>query len=83
MPESRHFGWKITAAVQTMVERLETQHLTPDQVGSLASKAGVKNLVVTHLSPGTTDPAIIARYVREIHSNFSGKVTIARDLGKF
>lgn len=35
---------------------LRRHHLNPTEVGELAARAGVKQLVVTHLGPGTQDP---------------------------
>ncbi|HEY4000577.1 MAG TPA: ribonuclease Z [Candidatus Xenobia bacterium] len=51
-------------------------HLTPSQVGRLATRAGVGQVVLTHLYPpceGVDLPA-------QCHGSYSGPVTVAQDL---
>ncbi|MCW6528620.1 MBL fold metallo-hydrolase [Sphingomonas sp. MMSM20] len=69
-------------ALAGMVQHLSTHHLTPDQVGELAARAGVKRVVVTHFV-GTSTPAAEAGYLAAIHRGFDGPATIASDLERF
>jgi len=50
-------------------------HLTPSGAGRLASRAGVKEVLLVHMYPlfGRTDPAALVR------KHFDGAVTVARD----
>ncbi|MEI6533875.1 MAG: ribonuclease Z [Verrucomicrobiaceae bacterium] len=52
-----------------------TDHLTADQCGRLAQRAGVQHLVLTHLYPNTTSVEATA----QANSQFDGIVTVARD----
>ncbi|WP_428409762.1 MBL fold metallo-hydrolase [Hyphococcus sp.] len=70
-------------ALADMAHHLSDHHLTPHQVGQLASRAGVKHLVVTHLATGATGSFDTAQYIAAIASKFDGKVTIAEDLDRF
>ncbi len=70
-------------ALADMAHHLSEHHLTPPQVGQLASRAGVRHLVVTHLATGATATFDTAQYVAEIANEFDGPVTIANDLDRF
>ena len=57
--------------------------MTPEEVGKMAAKAGVKTVVLTHLSP-TTDPEDdYQRYVDGAKKFFPGQVVVAKDLMRF
>jgi ribonuclease BN (tRNA processing enzyme) len=65
------------------LRHMHEEHLTPQDVGVMATKAGVKTVIVTHMGP-TLDPNdTYERYVREVGKYFSGKVLIASDLKVF
>ncbi len=66
-----------------IARHLAAQHLTPEQVGDLATKAKVSHVVVTHLVPGSTDEDRLAAYVERIKTRFQGPVQIANDLDMF
>jgi FemAB-related protein (PEP-CTERM system-associated) len=68
------------AALAGITIHLREHHLTPAQVGELARGAGVKSIVVTHLSAPAFDEKRAAEYMRDIGRAFSGPVAIARDL---
>jgi len=70
-------------AKQQLEQHLSTHHLTPEAVGQLASRAGVKALVITHFAAGTPDPARTKGYIAEIARLYSGPVTLANDLDHF
>ncbi|MEG3181403.1 MBL fold metallo-hydrolase [Sphingomonas sp. LT1P40] len=71
------------AAKQQLEQHLSTHHLTPEAVGQLAARAGVKAVVVTHFAGGTPDPVRTRRYIARIRDQFSGPVTLANDLDRF
>lgn len=71
------------AALQGIVKHITDHHLTPVQVGELASRAKVKRLVVTHLAPGTTSRADIDRYIKDIEQHFKGPAVVANDLERY
>ncbi|BBX05205.1 hypothetical protein MAIC_00080 [Mycolicibacterium aichiense] len=73
---SRTFGFPPTA-LAAIKRRFELEHLTADEVGLLASRSGVKSIVITHnpLPPESTTKARNA-----IGAHFDGPVTFADDL---
>lgn len=74
-PENRILGVK---------KFLARHHLTPNELGKLAAKAGVKELVVTHLVPGgLMTKKHLKQYEEKIALEFSGKITIAEDMDRF
>lgn len=70
-------------AKQRLEQHLSTHHLTPDAVGLLAARAGVKALAITHFAAGTPDPERTKGYVAQIRTHYRGQVTLANDLDRF
>jgi ribonuclease BN (tRNA processing enzyme) len=64
-------------------QHLSRHHLTPEQVGELASRANVKEVVVTHLVTSGASAGDLLSYVSRIEATFHGGVAIARDLDEF
>ena len=59
------------------------EHITPKQVGEMATRAGVKKLIMTHLLPTTTPKDDYERYKTEASLYFKGEITVAKDLMSF
>ena len=60
-----------------LVEKaLEQGHSTPSQAASIANRADVKRLILTHISPRYDDPKILLEQARKIFPN----VHVAEDL---
>jgi ribonuclease BN (tRNA processing enzyme) len=70
-----------TAAQQAGWSRhMIDEHISPEQVGTMAQRAGVKKVVLTHL-PQSKDPQDdYQRYADEVKRSFSGEVVVAKDL---
>jgi ribonuclease BN (tRNA processing enzyme) len=65
------------------IRHMIEEHVSPEQVGEMAARAGVKGVVLTHL-PATGDPKDeYARYIAQVKRHFSGDVRIAKDLMEF
>jgi ribonuclease BN (tRNA processing enzyme) len=64
---------------KTLREHLVASHSTPEQVGRVASEAGVKTLVLSHFVPGgpVVDDAVWREAVRPF---FDGEIVVGRDL---
>lgn len=70
-------GPKPWDARQTALNRqLLDTHTTPEQVGSVAERAGVRTLVLSHLVPGNTPRH---RWLKA-QENFSGRLIVGQDL---
>jgi ribonuclease BN (tRNA processing enzyme) len=65
------------------VRHLSEDHLTPAEVGKLASRAEVKRVVLTHLILTGNDDADRHHYVDEVKKFYSGPVDLAKDLKQF
>ncbi|MFC0597471.1 ribonuclease Z [Streptomyces palmae] len=57
---------------------VEHGHLTAGQAASVAARAGVRHLVLTHFSQRYDDPEEFARQARA--AGYTGELTVARDL---
>jgi ribonuclease BN (tRNA processing enzyme) len=68
---------------QGWLRHMHEEHVTPEEVGRLAAKAGVKTVVMTHLSPSPDPNDEYARYADAARKHFSGPVLIAKDLMRF
>jgi ribonuclease BN (tRNA processing enzyme) len=65
------------------LRHIRQEHVTPEEVGTMAAGAGVKTVVLTHL-PATPDPKDdYKRYGEQVRKQFSGQVLIAKDLMAF
>jgi ribonuclease BN (tRNA processing enzyme) len=60
----------------------EQEHLSPEEVGQMAKRAGVKTVVLTHLGP-TTGSSDYAPWIDRVKKQFSGHVLVAQDLMEF
>jgi ribonuclease Z len=56
--------------------RLKAYHTTPEQAGQMATAAGVKTLVLTHLVP----PGAEETFRQRAQTTFKGRVVVGRDL---
>jgi ribonuclease BN (tRNA processing enzyme) len=70
-------------AKSAIIQHFETQHLTPQEAGKIAAKAGVRRLVFTHLGIAGTTNAQAPKLIREAHETFKGEVIVAHDLDRF
>jgi ribonuclease BN (tRNA processing enzyme) len=65
------------------IRHMIEEHITPDEIGKMATRAGVKTVVLTHL-PGTADPKDeYQRLAEETSKHFTGRVLVAKDLMEF
>jgi ribonuclease BN (tRNA processing enzyme) len=64
------------------IRHMVEEHLTPQQIGVMASRANVKTVVMSHLTPrpGSDD---YTPWADEVRKHFSGQVLIAKDLVEF
>lgn len=63
---------------KALAHQLETTHVTPLQAGEVATKAGVKTLVLSHLVPGDAP----TEHWLEANKSFAGNVIIGKDLAE-
>lgn len=70
-------------ALQQMLQHFIEHHLTPEELGELASRADVKQLVAVHIPFVTKSADEDAKYVRRISAKFAGSVTISEDLSEY
>jgi len=70
-------------ALKAVRMHMEEQLITPDQIGMLAQKAGVKLVVLTHFSPGLDGETDASKYTSGVRKFFSGTVIAGRDLQEF
>jgi ribonuclease BN (tRNA processing enzyme) len=65
------------------LRHMHEEHVTPEDIGKMAAKAGVKAVVMTHLGPSTNPDEEYQRYVDEAKKYYSGPIMLAKDLMKF
>jgi ribonuclease BN (tRNA processing enzyme) len=70
-------------ALLEMERHLREHHLLPTDVGQLASRAGVGEVVVTHFAGRERDDPTHFEYLRQIAQFFDGPIVIANDLDEF
>lgn len=64
---------------KTLREHLHASHSTPEQVGRVATEAGVKTLVLSHFVPGGA-PLPDSVWHDAVKQHFGGKIIVGQDL---
>lgn len=72
----RAYEGELPETARASVEHHRKAHTTPEQAGSLASRAGVGTLALHHLVPGNADPQVW----RRAEQTFAGPVLVPDDL---
>lgn len=70
-------------AIAKIRAHLSGHHLSPEDLGDLAQRAGVGHVVATHFAPGCATPETADGYAARIAARFTGKVSIGMDLGSY
>lgn len=68
---------------QQATYHMEEEHLTPENVGKMASAAGVGVVILTHFGPGLDSETTTTQYTAGVESQFSGPVIPGRDLFEY
>jgi ribonuclease BN (tRNA processing enzyme) len=77
MPASAPAAWRAAA-----MNHMRTEHSTPEEVGRVASAAGVKQVVLSHVVPGlATDSDSL--YTDGVRKFYSGPVSVGQDLQEY
>ena len=69
--------------IRRIETHLRSHHVTPEQVGELASRAQARRVVITHMSPATLTAAELDAYIERIQAIYDGPAVIADDLDEF
>jgi len=64
------------------IRHMVEEHLTPEQIGVMATRAGVKTVILSHLTP-RPDSDDYTPWAEEVRKHFSGEVRVAKDLMEF
>ena len=65
---------------KTLREHLLASHTTTEQVGRIATEAGVKTLVLSHFVPGGAPFLSDEAWLDAVRPNYSGRIIVGRDL---
>src|SRR5580692_2138338 len=74
---------KTQAEQEGFLRHVHEEHVTPEDIGRMSTKAGVKAVVLTHYGPSVNPDDDFQRLVDETKKYYSGPVTLAKDLMKF
>ena len=64
------------------IRHMVEEHLTPEQIGVMATRAGVKTVILSHLTP-RPDSDDYAPWAGEAKKHFTGQVLVAKDPMEF
>jgi len=64
----------------TLKKHLLDSHTSTEDVGRIASAAGVKVLVMSHFVPGDDPLVTDDNWTEDVRKNFSGRIVVAKDL---
>jgi ribonuclease BN (tRNA processing enzyme) len=65
------------------IRHMQEEHVSPKDIGEMATKAGVKTVVMTHIGPSVRPNDDYQRFADEAKRYFSGQVVVAKDLMEF
>ena len=65
------------------LRHMHEEHVTPEDIGKMAAKAGIKAVVMTHLGPSTNPRKTISAMSTKRKNIIQGPITLAKDLMKF
>ena len=63
-----------------MREHLLSAHTSTDDIGRIATRAGVKTLVLSHFVPGGLPAIPDQTWIEAVRPNFAGTIVVGRDL---
>jgi ribonuclease BN (tRNA processing enzyme) len=76
--------WKASDAdLAPLIAHMAKEHLRPQDIGRLATRSGVKLVVLTHFSPGLDDETDASAYTAGVRRTYAGPVVAAQDLDQF
>jgi len=81
----RNGAWQAKTADEQegFLRHMKEEHVMPDEVGKMAAKAGVKTVVMTHLSPTVDSKDDYQRYLDGAKKYYTGPILLAKDLMQF
>jgi ribonuclease BN (tRNA processing enzyme) len=65
------------------IRRQVEEHITPEEIGKMATRANVKTVVLSHFLPATDPKDDYERWGEQVKKHFSGRVVVAKDLVEF
>jgi ribonuclease BN (tRNA processing enzyme) len=65
------------------VEHMEHEHLTPEEIGKMASRAGVKIVVLNHAVMGFDNEMDMSGYTSGVRKYYDGIVVMGKDLSEY
>jgi DMSO/TMAO reductase YedYZ molybdopterin-dependent catalytic subunit/ribonuclease BN (tRNA processing enzyme) len=65
------------------LRRQVEEHITPDEIGKMATRGNVKTVVLSHFLPATDPNDEYERLGEQVSEHFSGRVLVAKDLMEF
>lgn len=63
-----------------LMQHLKASHTTTDEVGRIATEAGVKKLVLNHLVPADATGVTEETWVKAVRATYQGDLVVGRDL---
>lgn len=66
--------------LQAQVAHMSREHMSPEEVGKLASAAGVRTVVLSHIVMGFDDEVNFRPYTDDVRKYFKGPVIVGTDL---
>jgi ribonuclease BN (tRNA processing enzyme) len=70
-------------ALKPLEAHMRQEHLAPEEVGKMATRAGVKMVVLTHLAPALDEDIDASRFTDGVRRYYAGPVIAAHDLSEF
>jgi ribonuclease BN (tRNA processing enzyme) len=69
--------------IKSMADHMYHEHLSAEEVGRLATQAGVKMIILNHIAPSDDGDTDMRHYTDGVRKTFSGLVVVSHDGGEY
>lgn len=69
--------------LKPLIDHMKVEHITPEEIGKMATAARVKKVVLSHVVPGDVSETDLETYVEGVKKYYDGPVILGADLDVF
>jgi ribonuclease Z len=72
-------GYSPSPSLAKIMADIPSYHTTPEEAAKIASEAGVKQLILYHISPPIPNPLLSSMFLGDAAKYYNGPITIGQD----
>lgn len=83
MAPMRNISGATKENMKAMADHMYHEHLSPEEIGRMAAKAGVKMVILNHVAPADDNETDLRVFTDGVRKSFSGPVIVSHDGGEY